>query len=232
MHRCLLLPDIFPRVLDFLIILPYEEFYAGYQQSKDQNPSIARLARTCRHFLEPCLDRLWQTQRTLRPLVRTLPPDAYKETKDRRMSKPGTPRVFRIVSSTNSMDNVLDDPFMVSYQRLIRPLVKSDWSRFDYYSVRIRALGFYHNEFADEEGLSWNASSSSHREREVAPLILRQLALSRRGRWLLPNLVRLRWNIYDFVYNEHISLFFSPSLRSPSFAFEPESLPRMIIPPA
>ncbi|KAI0359274.1 hypothetical protein OH77DRAFT_1395502 [Trametes cingulata] len=205
MHRCLLLPDILQRILDILLILPRADFYGGYQQFQDKNPSLARLARTCRRFLEPCLDVLWRHQRTLAPLVRTLPADVYEETLYQEPLKPLAPRFCAIT--------------------LIRPLVQSDWSRFDYYAPRIKALGSFHNEFADEEGTSWHMSSDYPCERLADRLTVSQLAFYRRGRWLLPNLVRLRWNVWDLWYNDHMPLFFSPSLRSLAFGFWPGAIP-------
>ena len=77
-HSCLLLPDIFNRILDILEIDPDPDFYAGYHQQLYRCRSIARLARTCRTFLEPCLDVIWRKQYTLGPLVHTLPSDAYE----------------------------------------------------------------------------------------------------------------------------------------------------------
>lgn len=78
MHRALLYPDVFRRVLDFLEIIPNGDFYATYQEGRDHNLYIAHLAQTCTTFLEPCLDALWRHQRTLGPLLKTLPADAYE----------------------------------------------------------------------------------------------------------------------------------------------------------
>lgn len=79
MHHALLLPDIFRRILDFLEIIPNSDFYSSYQEGREHNLYIARLAQTCTTFLEPCLDALWKHQRTLGPLVKTLPADAYEQ---------------------------------------------------------------------------------------------------------------------------------------------------------
>ncbi|KAI0359304.1 hypothetical protein OH77DRAFT_1017181 [Trametes cingulata] len=206
MHHCLLLPDILSRILDFLLVSPPDDFYATCQQLEDKNPSIASLARTCRGLLEPSLDALWRVQRTLAPLVKTLPSDAYEETIDR-----------PVPASTYTAAPCYEI-------RLTRPLTKSDWCRFDYYAPRIKALGFFHNEHEDQEGDSWTMPSVFPRDRELFWKTVLQLSVYRRGLWLLPNLVRLRWNLYDFLYTDHAPLFFGPSLRTIAFALEPGHL--------
>ncbi|KAI0359303.1 hypothetical protein OH77DRAFT_1447365 [Trametes cingulata] len=205
-HRGLLLPDVFNHVLDYLLVFPQDAFYAGPQELQDTNPSIACLARTCRDFLEPSLNALWRHQRTLVPLIRTLPSNAYKETirGGENVTAPSTPPCLELI--------------------LTRPLVQSDWRRFDYYAHRIRALGFYHNEYMDQEGASWNMPGLLPRKHEVSWRTVAQLCFYRRRRWLLPSLIRLQWNIYDHDYTDHILLFLGPTLTAISFAFEPSGL--------
>ena len=73
MHRCLrvdeLLREIFEqvRVVDDLV---EEDWDWDYQ-------TISRLARTCKTFLRPALDRLWHSQDTLSNLIGTLPASAW-----------------------------------------------------------------------------------------------------------------------------------------------------------
>lgn len=93
----LAIPVTARRILDYLEVMPYDDFYAGYTQPRSHNASIARLARACRTFLEPCIDALWKRQLTLAPLVRTLPEDAYEELVKRDMSRRPAPRYFLIV---------------------------------------------------------------------------------------------------------------------------------------
>lgn len=105
MHHSLLLPDIFRRILDYLEILPLGDFHSGYEQARSGNASIARLARTCRAFLEPSLNVLWKHQLTLCALLKTLPKDAWEETEDRAvwMSQAGhAPRYFHLVCAISS----------------------------------------------------------------------------------------------------------------------------------
>ncbi|KAJ8456744.1 hypothetical protein ONZ51_g11943 [Trametes cubensis] len=106
---------------------------------------------------------------------------------------------------------------------LVRPLLASDWVRFDYYAPRIKALGFLKNEYADRETRLWNDPSVFLRERQITEDIVYQLALYRRDRWLLPNLTHLRWNIYDYQYTFHLPLFLTPHLVSLAFAFRPDN---------
>lgn len=97
MHRSLILPEIFRRILDFLEVVPYDDFYASDSQLRCHNASTARLARTCRSFLEPSLDALWKRQLTLAPLMKTLPDDAYEELSMQDKSKASAPRRFEMV---------------------------------------------------------------------------------------------------------------------------------------
>ncbi|KAL1940333.1 hypothetical protein VTO73DRAFT_8905 [Trametes versicolor] len=107
---------------------------------------------------------------------------------------------------------------------ILRPLLKSDWSRVDYYARRIKALGYYDNEYADQELVCWKQPSSLgllFRERMLRPEVVSRLCLHRRGRWLLPNLTHLRMNLYDAAYADHIPMFLGPSLTSLAFALQP-----------
>lgn len=82
MHRCLEVADIFHYILQFVVLVLWDDVnpYEGHHMCFDANPILAALARTCRAFSEPALDRLWQNQLNLYPLVRTFPPDAVEET--------------------------------------------------------------------------------------------------------------------------------------------------------
>ncbi|KAI0644865.1 hypothetical protein C8Q79DRAFT_736818 [Trametes meyenii] len=205
MHPCLLSPDIFLHILDFLMVQHSPDFYAGYNQPLYKNCAVARLARTCRAFLEPCLDMLWRQQWTLGPLVMTLPRDAYIE------------EIWENI-------NVAFPPDPVTTIHIVRPLTKSDWTRFDYYAPRITALGYFFNEYADLEGQSWHYPNTTSREFEVTPSAVHQLRLYRCRKWLLPNLTHLRWNIYDIAYIDHLSMFLSPEVTSLAFTFQPEDI--------
>ncbi|KAI6132328.1 hypothetical protein EDD16DRAFT_1533010 [Pisolithus croceorrhizus] len=66
MHPCLLVTEILLHIIGFL------ETSAEYQSTCHKG-DVARLARTCRAFIEPALDVLWRTQCALGPLVKCLP---------------------------------------------------------------------------------------------------------------------------------------------------------------
>ncbi|KAI0628392.1 hypothetical protein C8Q77DRAFT_1068064 [Trametes polyzona] len=206
MHRALLLPDIFLSILDYVVVLPVDGFYLGYNTIVYHgNPSVARLARTCRAFLEPCLDALWRHQYTLAPLVKTLPEDAIKETVHKATWKSGNHRFFKL--------------------SITRPLARIDWLRFDYYASRVRSLGYLDVEYADLEGISWAHPGLTHREREVLPELVALLCLYRGSRWILPNLVNLRWNVYDVHYTDHLPMFLGPHMQTLAVALEARENP-------
>ncbi|OSC98807.1 hypothetical protein PYCCODRAFT_916029 [Trametes coccinea BRFM310] len=201
MHDCLLLPDIFQRILDFVEVEVPDRFYASHNQDHWKNGSLARLARTCRVFHEPALNALWKHQTTLAPLVRTLPEDAWIE------------RSSRIPSPYVESDTIIDELTM------IRPLTSSDWTRFEYYAHRIKSLGYFDFEYADQESDIWAHHSYAYCGSPVDRSIIHQLALHRRKHWLLPNLVRLRWTIHDDAYTEYLPLFLGPQLRTLAIGF-------------
>ncbi|KAI0333237.1 hypothetical protein GY45DRAFT_322628 [Cubamyces sp. BRFM 1775] len=199
MHRCLLNTDVFRRILDFVEVELPDSFYAGYHLRPSKNATLNHLARTCRVFLEPSLNALWKNQLTLGPLVQTLPSDAYEEV-------------------------VVRTPAITEYHPVLRrPLLASDWSRFDYYAARIRALGYFLVEFEDTEAVSWSAPSERPREREVDVDVVWQICTQRRTQWLLPNLIRLRWNIYDVPYTSYLPCLLGPRLTTLAIAFKPEA---------
>ncbi|KAI9063937.1 hypothetical protein FKP32DRAFT_650059 [Trametes sanguinea] len=201
MHECLLLPDILQRILDFVEVEVPDRFYAGHCSSYWKNGTLARLARTCRAFHQPSLDVLWRHQFTLGPLVKTLPEDAWEEDQRRRRS----PYI-------GEPDTIIHD------LTITRPLLSSDWSRFDYYAHRIKSLGYFDVEFADEEGGLWSYPNRLVCEHPVDWMTVQRLAMHRRHRWLLPNLVRLRWTIHDHTYTEFLPLFLGPCLRTLAIA--------------
>ncbi|KIJ08723.1 hypothetical protein PAXINDRAFT_120203, partial [Paxillus involutus ATCC 200175] len=63
MHRCLQITEILLEIFEVVFT------------SKNRYPDLAGLARTCRSFSEPALDRLWHNQPSLLPLVMCFPRD-------------------------------------------------------------------------------------------------------------------------------------------------------------
>lgn len=66
MHPCLLVTEILLHIIGFLET-------SSEHHSTCHKGDLARLARTCRAFMDPALDVLWRTQCTLGPLVKCLP---------------------------------------------------------------------------------------------------------------------------------------------------------------
>lgn len=68
MHRSLLIDEILSLIIQFVAA-------DGQQDLKrlENASGLARLARTCRCFMECALDTLWRTQRSLSPLIMCLP---------------------------------------------------------------------------------------------------------------------------------------------------------------
>lgn len=98
MHPCLLFPGIYAHILEFVNLqFPNDDPMHGYHQFCESNPTLASLARTCKAFLEPTLDVLWRTQRSLGPIIKTLPDSALGEELIE-LSNRGLP-LFRLVSS-------------------------------------------------------------------------------------------------------------------------------------
>ncbi|GLB38026.1 hypothetical protein LshimejAT787_0410770 [Lyophyllum shimeji] len=81
--------------------------------------TLARLTRTCTAFKETALDALWSDLETLGLLVQVMPADLWTTTIEK---------------------GKRDQPIKIL--RFTRGLQESDWSRFDYYALRIRKLGF------------------------------------------------------------------------------------------
>jgi hypothetical protein len=68
MHRSLLIDEILSLIIQFVAA-------DGQQDLKrlENASGLARLARTCRCFMECALDILWRTQHSLSPLIMCLP---------------------------------------------------------------------------------------------------------------------------------------------------------------
>ncbi|KAJ7278688.1 hypothetical protein C8J57DRAFT_1502549 [Mycena rebaudengoi] len=77
--------------------------------------SLASLARTCRVFMGPALDCLWERHCRLRHLIKCMPSDLWEET---------------------------TQPLATEEFRLLRPLVPSDWDRLSMYTQRIRSFTY------------------------------------------------------------------------------------------
>ncbi|KAI1786644.1 hypothetical protein LXA43DRAFT_50651 [Ganoderma leucocontextum] len=190
MHTIFSIPDVFLNILDFVNLqVPNTDPFHGYHELCHHNPALAALAVTCKVFMEPALKILWKSQRSLGPLVRTLPADLWEEeVMGRYWSKPA----YEI--------------------ELLRVPLSSEWSRFDFYANRIRELGHWRFEFPDLHAANHGSFGNVILRRKVTFGVVACLAFSRKNRWLLPNLTSLRWNQDDWPYTHLLPLFFGPNL--------------------
>ncbi|KAK7053770.1 hypothetical protein R3P38DRAFT_2601535 [Favolaschia claudopus] len=92
------------------------ESFEPYFPKKTRFASLLALSRTSKIFTEPALDRLWWEQKSLAPLIKCMPEDAWEE------HVAGTGR-----NATTTL-------------HLRRPLKSTDLPRMLYYSERIREL--------------------------------------------------------------------------------------------
>lgn len=90
--------------------------------------------------------------------------------------------------------------------------MRSEWSRFDYYAPRIKELGYLRFEFNDIDKYLIGVSSEHTLRFYVMPIAVSLLCMSRQGRVLLPNLIRLRWNAYDIPNSFLLPAFMAPTL--------------------
>ncbi|KDQ51255.1 hypothetical protein JAAARDRAFT_211219 [Jaapia argillacea MUCL 33604] len=104
MHHCLQITEVLTVIAKHV------------QGSRNDNASIASMARTCQVFSEVALDILWAEQESLVPLIYTLPSSLLEE---------------RVATGPTGCAMML---------LLRRPMVSSDWSRFSIYAPRIKIL--------------------------------------------------------------------------------------------
>ncbi|OBZ69788.1 hypothetical protein A0H81_10481 [Grifola frondosa] len=117
MHHCLSITEILVEIVE-------DVYLDADPDAVPRGPSsVAALARTCRTFLEPSLDRLWRVQLSDVPLLKTLPDDFLRD--------------------CESVDNESDRLNM--FIRMVRPEL---FSRFDTYAPRIKYFGTETHYFA------------------------------------------------------------------------------------
>ncbi|KAF7973485.1 hypothetical protein HWV62_15098 [Athelia sp. TMB] len=135
MHRCLWISEIVANIANEI-----------EQEGWDEKCStLAKLARTCRMFSEPSLNSLWRVQKTLVPVLRTMPADLWRIDAGLMVSS--------MVASLT--DIVYVQLTMLLRQRPNRPIKPTDWSRFQTYSTRIHHFicDESYDEFPSHEGL-------------------------------------------------------------------------------
>ena len=74
MHACLVINELVVHIMGFLM-----EGAAPGSGRPHGSREIARLARTCKSFMDPALDLLWRTQGAVSPLVMCLPCELWEK---------------------------------------------------------------------------------------------------------------------------------------------------------
>ncbi|KAJ6454259.1 hypothetical protein C8R47DRAFT_226451 [Mycena vitilis] len=123
MHRTLSIPEI--------VGLICEHLEGGYRVLESR-ADFAALARTCKSFHDPALDKLWRRQNTLAYVLKCLPSDLWEETNDANDADPSQNALrFKFVKTPQPADWTRP----LSYARRIRDLfLIPAWGR--------RSLGF------------------------------------------------------------------------------------------
>ncbi|KAI6127905.1 hypothetical protein EDD16DRAFT_1702217 [Pisolithus croceorrhizus] len=75
MHHCLQITEILCLIIEFLA---HEDLVTRLEARSIPRRDVARLARTCKAFMDPALDVLWKTQSSLSPLIMCLPDHLWK----------------------------------------------------------------------------------------------------------------------------------------------------------
>ncbi|KAI0919402.1 hypothetical protein AcV7_006150 [Taiwanofungus camphoratus] len=185
MHRCLLVAEIVDSIIEYVRAGPPKDHWPipGYCSAA----SVVALALTSRSFSEPALNILWRTQSHLANLVRTLPDDALCE-EHKEIANWGTKHIYH----------------------LARPLVPSDWTRFQTYASRIKRLGYMNFEYAEQELENMVMLCDWPPRFGVDRSILEALRLYHPTRVVLPNLRELRW------YTEEMDIAYAPVFLTPN----------------
>lgn len=75
--------------------------YDDYSQCA--KASFTALAQTCQIFREPALDHLWSSLRSLKPLLKVMPPDLWEVTESPELDHQETfVRAFIAISRSNA----------------------------------------------------------------------------------------------------------------------------------
>ncbi|KDQ62110.1 hypothetical protein JAAARDRAFT_189482 [Jaapia argillacea MUCL 33604] len=145
----------------------------------EQN-TLVSLACTCRDFHEPALDLLWHTLEDLVPLLRNMPADLIRE----------------------ELDSSLCTKMSFS-----RPLVPSDFDRFDRYAPRVKDLTIGRDPFLDP-----SESESMTANAYVDASTIRELITYKRDAPPFPNLLELHGKALPEDIYPYLSGFFTARL--------------------
>ncbi|KAG6907082.1 hypothetical protein DXG01_010654 [Tephrocybe rancida] len=184
LHSSLTVPEVLDTIFEALfneILNPDED---EWDSDHEARASLVALALTCRAFQEPALNQLWKGQLVFTPLIRCMPEDVWMheyEWEGESGSDPdGTKKSLR-------------------FRRQPR---EADWERFDYYSRKVRQMGF-RREYDLE----------SSQEDEVDPKVFLTLASYRPARTYLPYLRSLHLGKWNSSVIPVIQAFFGPNMK-------------------
>ncbi|KAF8625991.1 hypothetical protein AX17_006715 [Amanita inopinata Kibby_2008] len=170
-HHALLNPDIVQLICE--------------QVAKLDQKTLITLCRAGRHFLEPALNVVWYelgSQEGLGPLIRCMPDDLWEES-TRPISPP--PQGVGHVQATLS---------------LRRPILATDWARFEINATRVRRFGF--------PGGPRNPGKSY----KVDVRVYRALNCAAQEKKLLPQLREIAWDTGDNAIYPYLTLFLAPTV--------------------
>ncbi|KAJ3498715.1 hypothetical protein NLJ89_g10180 [Agrocybe chaxingu] len=151
--------------------------------------SVLSVAKTCRRFREPALRSLWKSLYSVVPLLLTMPEDLLER------------------EIPSEWHNIFQ-PRTITFRR---PVISSDWERFDYYAPFVRRLG-------GMDSLERSPSAFF-----VMNDVIRH-ALEQRHTVLLPN---LRTSVVSSNDLEYTSLFLTPSVHTLCFIMHPKHLQQL-----
>lgn len=104
MHRCLEVAEIVATIIDYVEVLPHiAPLDGGFTPFTEGKHHLLQLAVTCRVFSDAALNALWRTQKSLLPLIQTLPEDAWDDTITHEDNIRFVHRMVRITSPDNEL---------------------------------------------------------------------------------------------------------------------------------
>ncbi|KZP06340.1 hypothetical protein FIBSPDRAFT_1053603 [Athelia psychrophila] len=122
MHRCLSIPEILRIIFEYLVTDVEGE-------GPPDASSVTRPLLTCKAFLEPALDILWESLDSLAPLARNFPSDAWEES------------VVNEVRNTSFHQHMQPTPASATYKiRFTRPITSDDLNRIQPYRRRVKSF--------------------------------------------------------------------------------------------
>ncbi|KAJ7438137.1 hypothetical protein B0H11DRAFT_2105828 [Mycena galericulata] len=115
MHRALQVPELVQAICSQVLLETRDDYWPIGESGRQSRCDLAALARTCKNFQEPALDRLWSHQTTFAHILSCMPRDLWNGP----------------VLPAHGSETPLD---------FIRPIVSSDWERPLFYMSRVQSF--------------------------------------------------------------------------------------------